>query len=208
MTAPALVLAALVCGDVASAHPAAARQATRAPLAWEARRAVALLDVGFAWSREVLTYDGPGGTRAVREVFRPGLGVGLAYRLRELGLASSLRGVTRLAVDWGLEQGLTFLSARQEVRWEPRLGRGVRLGLGLSASLALALPRPELSFVGFGVPLSVRVAWFEVVAETGFTVPSSSEERAAFAGTRRRGAGPELAPLLVTLRFYLPPASF
>ncbi len=176
---------------------------------WETKRAVVAVDGRFAWSREALRYEGPGAASSVREVLRPGLGLSLSYRLRDVDAeTAAFRGLTQLGVDVDTAQGLTFLSLRQELRFEARLARTIRLGVGLSGTLALTLPRPALSLFAFGLPIFFRAHAFEVVVESGFTLPLSSEESPAFLGIRRRQSGPAFAPLAATLRFYLPPASF
>ena len=139
---------------------------------------------------------------------RPGLGLSLSYRLRDVDAeTAAFRGLTQLGVDVDTAQSLTFLSLRQELRFEARLARTIRLGVGLSGTLALTLPRPALSLFAFGLPIFFRAHLFEVVVESGFTLPLSSEETPAFWGIRRRQSGPSFAPLAATLRFYLPPAS-
>jgi hypothetical protein len=140
---------------------------------------------------------------------RPGLGLTLSYRLRDVDAeTAAFRGITQLGVDFGTAQGLTFLSLRQELRFEARLSGTIRLGVGLSGTLTLAEPQPALSLFAFGLPIFFRAHFFEVVVESGFTLPLSSEESPAFGGIRRRQSGPAFAPLAAALRFYLPPASF
>lgn len=195
------------------ASPASVRAVPRADGSertqpWEAKRAVVAVEGRFAWSRETLRYEGPGAASSVREVLRPGLGLSLSYRLRDVDAeTAAFRGLTQLGVDVDTAQSLTFLSLRQELRFEARLARTIRLGVGLSGTLALTLPRPALSLFAFGLPIFFRAHLFEVVVESGFTLPLSSEENPAFWGIRRRQSGPSFAPLAATLRFYLPPAS-